>query len=128
MAAKPNPALPGTRCDEGGKEILVGVVPVQSGDVINLHLFLCRAAFRVVVFLDGEQLADQTAEDDFDFWSHPWRLDSITYTGPISPSEPNGRRGAKSPSTALCALSPAQGRGQHLLPVEQTSLTFQVLS
>src|SRR5437764_6574 len=48
-----------TRCDEGGKEVITGSVPVEVGSVVKLNLTLCKAAFRIVVFLDGVRKVDQ---------------------------------------------------------------------
>jgi hypothetical protein len=67
MAAKAKTVPPPTRCDQGGQEIIVGVVPVQAGDLVKLHLILCRAAFRVAIFVDGDRLVDQNANDELEF-------------------------------------------------------------
>jgi hypothetical protein len=66
--AKKSVTTPPTRCDQGGQEVIVGVVPVEPGALVKLHLMLCRAAFRVTIFLDGELKLDQSpVVDELEF-------------------------------------------------------------
>ncbi len=48
-----------SRCDQGGPDNVVGVLQVNQGDLVNLRIVLCQAAFRVSVNLDTRPLLDQ---------------------------------------------------------------------
>jgi len=52
-----------TRCDQGGDELIVTIIPVKQGEPVELDLTLCRSSFLVRVFLDDKKLFDDTAQD-----------------------------------------------------------------
>jgi len=64
---------PPTRCDEGDQDVVVGAVtvPAASRDRIKLNLALCKAAFRILVFLDGDKKIDRAPVNDAFEYSLP---------------------------------------------------------
>jgi hypothetical protein len=48
-----------TRCEEGAEELLPLFITVRESDSVELRVTLCKSAFRVVVFLDGQKLLDE---------------------------------------------------------------------
>lgn len=53
-----------TRCDEGGQEIVLGMISLHQEERVDLSLTLCLSAFSVRVFLDDAVLlADDNVQD-----------------------------------------------------------------
>lgn len=67
-------AVASTRCDQG-KEILTNLITLRTGDSVSLRLLLCKAAFRVIVHLDGNRFAEKDPAED----------EMVVNLGPLTP-------------------------------------------
>ena len=126
MAASANPA-PLTRCAQGGQEIIVGVVPVQVGDLVKLQLVLCRAAFRVAIFVDADRLVDQNANDELEFLVPPLAPGFHNLHWAYLPAGANWQTRSEVSVNGTVRFRQRKNSGSDL-PVQQTFLTLQVLS
>jgi len=82
MGVISDPPQTPTRCDEGGGEMVFGIISLHQGEPVDLNLVLCLSAFDLRVFLDDKVLFAQVVQNGINLTLPPLApgLHSLTWT------------------------------------------------